>query len=84
MTAYHHPRAKHARSLQASEMPAAAFAIAGQRSPRWGTRPVIAMAAELALRACDATRVSTPASCSDTKRRDMKWEVDSMAEVGAS
>lgn len=84
MTAYHHPSAKNARSLQARSMPAAAFAFAGQRSIRWGTRPGIAMAAELALAACDATRVSTPAPLRDTKRRDEKREMDSMAEVNGS
>lgn len=67
MSAYHHPSAKHARSLQARTMPAGAGA--------W---------ASLALRACDATRVTTPAPLRDTKRCGTKREVDSMAEVNGS
>ena len=43
---------------------------------------------DCALWACDATRVTTQASCSPTirgeKRRDTKWEVDSKAEVNGS
>lgn len=68
MTAYHHFRAKHARALQVSELPAMTSVTA----------------AMFALRACDATRVSTPAPCCDTKGRDTKWEVDSKAEVDGS
>ncbi len=72
MTAYHHPRAKHARSLQARSMPAAALALWACDATRVST-PGFLRVPELRA-----------PMCSDTKRRDENREVDSMAEVNGS
>ncbi|MFO0690220.1 MAG: hypothetical protein U0900_16090 [Myxococcota bacterium] len=76
MSAYHHPIA--------AMHPVDAMHV---RPPQIRGMRAFATAG-LALWACDATRVTTPASCSPTnrgeKRRDSKWEVDSKAEVDAS